>query len=158
MSKARRAARELALDVLYQAEIRDQLPTEALALRRRAGWWLSDDPEDESGGRLTEEVTGYATALVEGVQDHAAPIDERISRYAEHWTLERMPVVDRNLLRVAVFELLWMPDVPTAVVINEAIELAKSLSTEDSGRFINGLLGRLAEKEFPATEEVLEES
>lgn len=142
------------MDVLYQAEIRDQLPTEALALRRNAGWALGEeDLEGEVGGELGADVTSYASVLVEGVQEHAAPIDERITHYAEHWALDRMPVVDRNLLRVAVFELLWMADVPTAVVINEAVELAKSLSTEDSGRFINGVLGRLAQSEVRAIEE-----
>ncbi len=98
-------------------------------------------------------VISYASILVEGVQEHAASIDERITRYAEHWALDRMPVVDRNLLRVAIFELLWMAEVPTAVVINEAVELAKSLSTEDSGRFINGVLGRLAQSDVRAKEE-----
>lgn len=137
------------MDVLYQAEIREQLPSEALALRRRTGWALGEEDSEEGvSDELGVAAISYASLLVEGVQEHAAPIDELITRYAEHWTLDRMPVVDRNLLRVAVFELLWMPDVPTAVVVNEAVELAKSLSTEDSGRFINGLLGRLAQSEI----------
>jgi transcription antitermination protein NusB len=142
VSRNRRAARELALDVLYQAEIRDQLPLEALALQRSAGWSLG---EESDTGAPDGEILAYASLLVEGVQANSAPIDAHIARFAEHWTMDRMPVVDRNLLRMAVFELMWMPDVPTAVVINEAIELAKSHSTEDSGRFINGILGRVAE-------------
>jgi transcription antitermination protein NusB len=146
VSRNRRAARELALDVLYQAEIRDQLPLEALALQERQGWFLGRDEIDHEEGAPADEVVRYARALVEGVQTHAAAIDAQIARFAQHWALDRMPVVDRNLLRAAVFELLWMPDVPTAVVINEAIELAKSHSTEDSGRFINGILGRVADE------------
>ncbi|MDP9068825.1 MAG: transcription antitermination factor NusB [Actinomycetota bacterium] len=152
--KDRRLARQLALDVLYQAEIRDQLPAEALSLQRREGWSVTLGDADQGPQEPpTEEAVSYASELVEGVQEHSAEIDRLIDRYAERWALERMPVVDRNLLRVAVFELLWAPGVPTAVVINEAIELAKSLSTEESGRFINGVLGRLAEQNAPAPEE-----
>lgn len=147
LSKDRRAGRQLALDVLYQAEIRDQLPTEALALRRAQGWILSgDDNEDQPPD---DEVVAFATRLVEGVQELAARIDELIERFAKRWALERMPVVDKNLLRVAVYELMAAPEVPTAVVINEAIELAKDLSTDESGRFINGILGRAAEELRP---------
>lgn len=152
--KERRLARQLALDVLYQAEIRDQLPTEALSLQRRAGWSVTL-PEAGPGSNEppTEEAISYASDLVEGVQDHSAAIDRLVDHYAERWALARMPVVDRNVLRLAVFELLWAPEVPAAVVINEAIELVKSLSTEDSGRYINGLLGRLAENELPRRQE-----
>jgi transcription antitermination protein NusB len=87
--------------------------------------------------------------LVEGVQANQADIDALIATHADRWALSRMPVVDRNVLRMALFELLWCDDVPPAVAINEAVELAKSLSTEDSGRFINGLLGRIAEESSP---------
>lgn len=149
-TKDRRSARVLALDVLYQAEIREQLPAEALLLMRREDWsvTLSEIPEpgDEAP---SEEAVSYATRLVEGFQEHAAAIDGHIDRYADHWAIERMPIVDKNLLRLAVYELLWEPDIPTAVVINEAIELAKSLSTEESGRFINGILGRVAAEQRP---------
>lgn len=88
----------------------------------------------------------YATKLVEGVQEHAPEIDALIDKSAERWAIDRMPIVDKNLLRMGVFELLWLPDVPTAVVINEAVELAKSLSTDESGRFVNGVLGRIAQE------------
>jgi N utilization substance protein B len=71
-----------------------------------------------------------------------------IVKYADRWAIERMPVIDRSLLRMALFELLWGDDIPVAVAINEAVELAKSLSTEDSGRFVNGLLGKIAEQEL----------
>ena len=146
--KARRAARRLALDVLYEAEIRDELPSEALEARRSGGWVIatasdSEEPPDEP----TEEALAYASDLVRGVQEHHADIDQLIAAHADRWAIERMPVVDRTLLRIALFELLWREDIPVAVGINEAVELAKSYSTEDSGRFINGLLGRIVEVE-----------
>jgi N utilization substance protein B len=147
----RRAARRLALDVLYEAEIRDVLPREAFELRTSGGWVLPtvDDEAtpEEAAEEPTEEALKYARYLTEGVEDHHADIDELISRYADRWAIERMPVVDRNVVRIAVFELLWGEDVPVAVAINEAVELAKSFSTDDSGRFVNGLLGKIAETE-----------
>ena len=148
--QSRRAARTLALDVLYEAEIRDALPLEAFDMRSESGWVLPTEADDHTLGAAGQvdpsaEVLAYARYLTEGVQDHHAEIDELISRYADRWTIERMPVVDRNLIRIAVFELLWGEDVPVAVAINEAVELAKSFSTDDSGRFVNGLLGRIAE-------------
>ena len=142
--RARRTARRLALDVLYEAEIRDLLPLEAWDGREEDGWVvkaLADDDEPSPA------VITYARTLVTGVQEHQADIDELIVHYADRWAIERMPVVDRSLVRMALFELLWCPDIPIAVAINEAVELAKSLSTEDSGRFVNGLLGRIAELE-----------
>ncbi len=149
--KERRAARRIAVDVLYEAEIRGTLPTEALATRQADGWVVptaGDATEDPSHSSTpSDEAIAYARFLVEGVQSAQAEIDELISRYADRWTIDRMPVVDRTLLRIAIFELFWAPDVPVPVAINEAVELAKSLSTEDSGRFVNGLLGRVAEAE-----------
>ena len=105
-------------------------------------------PDSDKGSQDVppEEVVAYASKLVEGVQEHASEIDPLIDKSAERWALERMPVVDKNLLRMGVFELLWMADVPTAVVINEAVELAKLLSTDESGRFVNGILGRIAQE------------
>lgn len=124
------------------------MPAEALSLLRRQGWSVTiPDVPDADESPPSEAAVGYATQLVEGFQEHAAAIDALIDRYAERWAIERMPIVDKNLLRVAVFELLWQPEIPTAVVINEAIELAKSLSTDESGRFINGILGRVATEE-----------
>lgn len=114
-------------------------------MHRQQGWSLlavDDSPVQLPPGDVVE----YATRLVEGVQKHSADIDARIARYSDRWALDRMPVVDRNLLRLALFELLWVPDVPVPVVINEAVEMAKSLSTEDSGRFINGILGRASDE------------
>ena len=127
--------------MLYQAEIKEQLPSDVLRDVRKQGWIPSASRLGEPPG----EVAEYATRLVEGVQNHAAEIDGLISQHADHWSLDRMPVVDKNLLRIAAFELFWTPDVPAAVVINEAVEMAKALSTDDSGRFINGVMGRLVE-------------
>ena len=148
--KERRKARRLALDLLYEAEIRDVLPEEALVGRGAHGWVQSAlDDELESPVREetpTPEVLEYARELVRGVQTRQAEIDTLIVHYADRWALERMPIVDRTILRIASFELLWRDDIPVAVAINEAVELAKALSTEDSGRFVNGVLGRIAEE------------
>lgn len=147
--KERRDARRLALDVLYEAEIRDQLPVEAFEARRRGGWVVAAPDEDGSRSAVDPDpvVLTYARALVDGVQEHQADIDALIAESADRWAIQRMPVVDRTLLRIAIFELLWRDDVPIAVAINEAVELAKSLSTDDSGRFINGVLGRVVERQ-----------
>ena len=128
---ARRKARKRALDVLYEADLRDRPPVEVLA-----GYV-------ERIEKPRPEHLDYAVGLVEGVAAHLDRIDELIASYAEGWTLERMPVVDRNLLRIGVFELLWEEDVDAPVAISEAVELAKELSTDDSPRFINGVLGRI---------------
>lgn len=148
LKRERRAARRLALDVLYEAEIRDELATDRLAAHQREGWVIPpvSDEDDTEGDEPTAEASAYARVLVEGVQEHQADIDALIARVADRWAIERMPVIDRTLLRIGIFELLWRDDIPTAVAINEAVELAKSLSTDESGRFVNGLLGRIAEE------------
>jgi len=100
---------------------------------------------DERIELASPPVSAYAAGLVRGVTEHAARIDELISEYAEGWTLDRMPAVDRNVLRIGVFELLWAPDVPDGVAISEAVLLAQDLSTDASPAFVNGLLARIAE-------------
>ena len=137
--------------MLYEAEIRDLLPSEAWKLREDEGWAMSSG-DDSEGAAPDSPVPGpdvldYARSVVEGVQAHQADIDVLISRYADRWALDRMPVIDRTIVRMALYELLWREDIPVAVGINEAVELAKSFSTDDSGRFVNGLLGRIAEDE-----------
>lgn len=134
----------MALDVLYEAEIKDLLPLDVYRERQGSGW----NVDEERIGEPTPDALAYARSIVVGVQDHQADLDELITRYADHWTIDRMPVIDRTLVRIALFELLWGSDVPVAVAINEAVELAKSFSTDDSGRFVNGLLGRIAEQEI----------
>ena len=134
------------------------LPSEAFELRRTEGWVVPtpDDqaPLDEAEGLVEpaedapdEHALNYALELVDGVQAHHADIDALIVAYADRWAIQRMPLIDRNLVRMAVYELMWGDDIPVAVAINEAVELAKELSTDDSGRFVNGLLGRIAETE-----------
>ena len=129
----RRKARKRALDVLYEADIRDLPPSQVLRS------YL------ERIGPPRPDHLDYAIGLIEGVAEHLDQIDELIGSYAEGWTLERMPVVDRNLARSAVFELLYVPEIDDPVAITEAVELAETLSTDDSPRFLNGILGRIAD-------------
>jgi transcription antitermination protein NusB len=130
MPPARSKARKRALDILFEADQRDSPVLDLLAERITLG---------------SPPVSGYAADLVRGVAAHAARIDELISQYAEGWTLDRMPAVDRNVLRIGIYELLWADDVPDAVAINEAVLLAQDLSTDASPAFVNGLLARIAE-------------
>lgn len=95
-------------------------------------------------------ITEYARDLVRGVAEHLSRIDELIAEHAEGWTLDRMPPVDRNILRIAVLELMWRDDVPDRVAIDEAVELAKSVSTDRSPAFVNGLLASLLDAKPPA--------
>lgn len=127
---ARSKARKRALDILFEAELRDEPVLDLLAERSAT----ADPP-----------VSAYAAELVRGVQAHAGQIDGLLSTYAQGWTLARMPGVDRNILRIGTYELLWSQDVPPAVAISEAVALAGELSTDDSSSFVNGLLGRLLE-------------
>ncbi|AGL19444.1 transcription antitermination factor NusB [Actinoplanes sp. N902-109] len=130
---ARRKARKRALDVLYEADLRDLSPASVLTT-------YLDRIEKPHPDHLD-----YTISLVQGVAEHLDRIDELIASYAEGWTIDRMPVVDRNLARIAVFELLYLPEIDDPVAITEAVELAKQMSTDDSPRFLNGILGRIAE-------------
>jgi transcription antitermination protein NusB len=96
----------------------------------------------------------YTSVLARGVEEHHARIDDLISRHAIDWSLDRMPVVDRALLRMATFELGWRPDVPTSVVISEAVELAKAYSTDESGGFVNGLLATISHELRPGEDKI----
>ena len=122
----RREARERALSLCYELDVRGVSADELL---------------DE----LPASPDPYACELVRGVGKHRDELDAMLRKYSEHWALERMPVVDRSVLRIGCYELGWRPDLPTGVVISEAVELAKQYSTKDSGRFVNGMLGRIAE-------------
>jgi N utilization substance protein B len=124
-SGERRRSRERALEILYEAECKDLAFDELLA-------------------ELPIEPEAYAVRLVAGVERDLGRIDDLLDRHASGWPLDRMPAVDRSLMRIACYELLDEPDVPTAVVIDEAVELAKSYSTEDSGRYVNGVLSAVA--------------
>jgi N utilization substance protein B len=125
--------------------MRDMLPDEALAKRLTEEWSAIPGEGAERFEDPAPEALDYARSLVRGVQEHQADIDALIATYADRWALRRMPVIDRNLLRIGLYELLWGEDIPVAVAINEAVEMAKSLSTEESGRFVNGLLGHIAQ-------------
>jgi N utilization substance protein B len=129
---ARSKARKRALDILFEAELRGLPTLELLSMRQSLG----DVP-----------VQPYAAELVRGVASHSERIDELISWNLVDWTMERMPAVDRNVLRIGVYELLWASDVPDGVAISEAVALAQDLSTDNSPSFVNGLLARIkAEK------------
>jgi transcription antitermination protein NusB len=125
---ARSKARKRAVDLLYEADLRGVDVIETVAERVA----MADPP-----------INDYTVELVEGVHGVRERIDTILSDYAEGWTLDRMPDVDRAILRLAVYELLWCSDVPDPVVIDEAVELAKTLSTDESPRFVNGVLARV---------------
>jgi transcription antitermination protein NusB len=127
---ARSKARKRAVDILFESDLRGLNPIALLAERVGA-------PE-------LAPVSEYTVSLVHGVVEHATDIDRLLTNQAHGWTLERMPAVDRAVLRLGVFELLFSDEVDDAVAIDEAIELAKLLSTDDSPRFVNGVLGALA--------------
>jgi N utilization substance protein B len=136
----RRRARELALQFLYQLDVN----TAADPMPYDADFWAQQGVVDES----TQQ---YTRGLVQGAKLHQSKIDELITRSTEHWDLERMAVVDRNILRLAVFELGWERDIPPKVAINEAIEIAKKFGTRESSRFINGVLDRIHRELRPAS-------
>ncbi|TNM64506.1 transcription antitermination factor NusB [Streptomyces sp. NP160] len=127
---ARTKARKRALDLLFEAEQRGLDPVTLAADRLASGH---------------VPVPQYSLDLVEGVQAHRERIDELLETYSHGWPLDRMPSVDRNLLRIGVFELVWCDDVPDAVAVSEAVGLASELSTDESPAFVNGLLSRLME-------------
>ena len=131
---ARSKARKRAVDVLYEADLRGVDPLVVLRDRIADG---------------NPPVPEHAVRLVEGVVEQSARIDELIEEHASGWTLDRLPDVDRAVLRMAVYELLWVDDVPDAVVIDEAVELAKTLSTDDSPGYVNGVLGAILAAEVP---------
>jgi N utilization substance protein B len=125
MTASRREARERALSLLYEAETKEASVADVLADLPL--------PADE-----------FTVDLVSGVERSRETIDGFIVRFARDWSIDRMPAVDRNLLRMAIYELIDRPDIPTAAVLSEAVELAKQYSTEDSGRFVNGVLASVA--------------
>ncbi|WP_410539346.1 transcription antitermination factor NusB [Streptomyces sp. KL2] len=132
---ARTKARKRAFQILFEADQRGSAVTAVLAD------WIRHARTDERQPPVGE----YTMQLVEGYAEHADRIDELIATYAVGWTLDRMPAVDRNLLRLGAYELIWEDAVPDAVVIDEAVQLAKEFSTDESPTFVNGLLGRLKE-------------
>jgi N utilization substance protein B len=134
----RNKARRRAVEILYEADLRSVSPSTVLADRIARVQQLT--PQD-SDPRLGE----YAIELVEGVAKHQERIDSLIATYSVGWPLDRMPAVDRNVLRLGVYELLWQDEVPDVVAIDEAVGLAQQLSTDESPQFVNGLLNRIME-------------
>jgi transcription antitermination protein NusB len=128
----RRKAREFALQILFQLDIRKEKPTITLLKR----FWTEFEPDDE--------VRAFTEEIVTGTHKHLKTINANILACAKNWTLDRMAVIDRNVLRMATYEILYRMDIPPSVTINEAIELAKKFGTDESGAFVNGILDSVA--------------
>jgi N utilization substance protein B len=129
--RARTKARKRALDILFESEARGENPLEVLKQRRE-----TDD---------APPVSDYAARLVAGVVERRERIDELLTEHSEGWSVARMPAVDRTLLRIGLYELLWVAEIDDPVAITEAVELARTLSTDESPRFVNGVLGRISD-------------
>jgi len=130
---ARSKARKAALDLLFEADIRGTNAVEVLTLRD-----VADEAPD------ARPIREYTRELVVGVGEHCRKIDELISTYAQGWDMDRLPTVDRNILRLGIYEILWSQSTPDGVAIDEALTLAKELSTDGSSSFIHGVLGRIS--------------
>ena len=130
---ARSKARKQALDLLYETDIRGTNLIETLEVR--------DIPAEGPDARPIRE---YTRELINGVSDNLRKIDELITTYAQGWDMDRLPAVDRNILRLGIYEILWSTTVPTSVAIDEALDLARELSSDDSSKYIHGVLGRIA--------------
>ncbi len=128
----RRKARRMALEILYEREIRGVGFDEIIEKRDLCG----------RGAPLSD----FALTIILGIEKNQAKIDDLITKYADNWSLDRMPVVDRNIIRIGVYEMLFEGSIPVRVSINEAVELAKLLGSEDSSKFVNGILGRIAKE------------
>lgn len=126
----RRKARKVALFLLYRVELLEESIEESIS-----SWKLTHQGE---------ELPEFTLKLVEGVAENLSSINSLISKFSEDWSLDRMPLLDRNIMRIAIYEMLYEEDIPVSVSINEAVEIAKAFSTEDSPKFINGVLGKIA--------------
>jgi transcription antitermination factor NusB len=133
--RKRTQAREFALQILYRLDLNPE-PVDLLFI---SFWENNPSPP---------EVREYSERLVHGTLSHLSEIDPLISKYAEHWELHRMAAVDRNILRFATYELLFMDDIPPKVVINESVNIAKKFSQEESGKFVNGILDKINHTEL----------
>ena len=131
--RKRSRAREFALQILYQMDITQDTPEVSLD-----NFWQAHSEE-----KIEEDLKEFAVALVKGVKDNLEMIDKKISYFATNWQLERMAVVDRNVLRMSCFELIFRQDIPPKVSINEAVELAKKYSGQDAGKFVNAILDKI---------------
>ncbi|OQA57082.1 MAG: hypothetical protein BWY42_00706 [Candidatus Omnitrophica bacterium ADurb.Bin277] len=139
MIRKRTRARECALQFLYQLEI-NPAPLEELLKE----FWNLDDQKD-----VSDDIREFSEAVIRGTWEHRDEIDRVVNNYADNWTIGRMAAIDRNILRFAVFELLYRGDIPPKVTINEAVNLAKKFSQEESGKFVNGILDKINHTEQP---------
>lgn len=130
---ARSKARKQSLDLLYESDIRGSQALEILQNR-----------EIEESGPDARPIREYTKELITGIAEHRRKIDELIATYAKGWDMDRLPAVDRNILRLAIFELLWGNDLTDSIIIDEALTLAKDLSTDESASYIHGVLGRIS--------------
>jgi N utilization substance protein B len=162
----RRTAREMAVQMLYQSDLggsplsniistfdlAEYVAREGAAARKKGPLTAEEREEADRSRKLVAEAFQYAQGLVRGTLDNQDKIDDLIRSQADNWRLERMPAVDRNILRLAIYEMMYEQDTPKLVVLDEAIELAKKFGSEQSGRFVNGLLdGLLKQHTFPGT-------
>jgi len=136
---SRRLARQLALQLLFQQEFQ----------AKHVAW---EEEFWEAHQSASANVRTFATRILHGVKEHQSDIDQLIQKFAVDWSVSRMPVVDRNILRCAIYELLWEPDIPAVVTINEAIELAKRFADDEAQRFINGILDHILRDEEQLTQ------
>lgn len=138
----RRKAREASLQLLYEIDLGKRDPGEVLSAGRLP--WLASFFEGEDPEQDLAQIQNFANQIVQGVSQNVREIDQLIESHSTHWKITRMAIVDRNILRMAVFEILYCQDIPPSVSINEAIEIGKSYGTEESGAFINGVLDHIA--------------
>lgn len=139
MIRKRTRARECALQILYQLEVNPE-PLEELL----QGFWMGEEQK-----AMTSDMREFAEAIVRGTLEHKDEIDQLVNRYADNWQIHRMAMIDRNILRYATYELLYQADIPPKVTINEAVNLAKKFSQEESGKFVNGILDKINHTEKP---------
>jgi len=147
----RRKGREIALQVLYQIEMSNLPAKEALAQYRNHFIEASSDEEEASSFedvKDLEEAFNFASDLVLGIEKNRNFIDEKIKEYTRNWSFDRLNTTDKNILRIAIFEMFFRPDIPEVVSINEAVELAKLYGTDDSPAFVNGILDSIYKKEL----------
>lgn len=140
MLRKRTQSRECALQILYQYEMNPEPMLEILGK-----FWSQQDEA------FAEDVRGFAGKLAAGTVENLPEIDKVVERYADNWEISRMAMIDRNIMRLATYELLYLADVPPKVTLNEAVNLAKKFSQEESGKFVNGVLDKISHTEKPKT-------
>ena len=136
----RRQSRELTLQYLYACDIQKHFTAKTNAF---FDWITSLRNSDSSHKHISEEALRFSDSLINGIISHLEDIDKTIKKYADNWALFRIAYTDRNILRVAIYEIIYLTDIPSVVSIDEAVDIAKKFSTPDSGKFVNGILDRI---------------